>query len=206
MQERDNILRILKETREAMTREDAVTIKNLSNQTINTASLTQDPDNVAVAVIVYSLGKVLERHQYQEYAGWDKFYSSNAYTTYFHWDTNVVATQVTTFTGKSNGSIIFQFSVRSPIPSIPLLGFPPPIGITLPSLPSIPSSPSLSIPDGISFTAPSLPGLPLPSSPILGFPPPIGITLPSLPSVPTIPLPQLPPLPNPTIETSVSIE
>ena len=76
MQERDNILRILKETREAMTRGDAVTIKNLSNQTINTASLTQDPDNVAVAVIVYSLGKVLERHQYQEYAGWDKFYSS----------------------------------------------------------------------------------------------------------------------------------
>jgi len=74
MQEKGNILRILKETKEAMKKGDTVTIKNLSNQTINTASLTQDPDNVAVAVIIYSLGKVIERHQYQEFKGWDKFY------------------------------------------------------------------------------------------------------------------------------------
>lgn len=76
MQEKENVLRILKETQEAMTREDTVTIKSLSNQTINTASLTQDPDNIAVAVIVYSLGKVLERHQYQEFKGWKDFYNS----------------------------------------------------------------------------------------------------------------------------------
>ncbi len=76
MQEKGNILRILKETKEAMKRGDAVTIKNLSNQTMNTASLTQDPDNVTVAVIVYSLGKVLERHHYQEFKGWDKFYEA----------------------------------------------------------------------------------------------------------------------------------
>jgi len=76
MQEKGNVLRILKETKEAMKRGDAVTIKNLSNQTINTASLTQDPDNIAVAVIIYSLGKILERHQYQEFKGWDKFYES----------------------------------------------------------------------------------------------------------------------------------
>lgn len=76
MQEKGNILRILNETREAMTRGDAVTVKSLSNQTINTASLTQDPDNIAVAVIVYSLGKVLERQQYQEFRGWREFYNS----------------------------------------------------------------------------------------------------------------------------------
>ena len=76
MQERENVLRILKEMLEAMKKEDAVTIKALSNQTINTASLTQDPDNIAVAVIVYSLGKVLERHQYQEFRGWDEFYAA----------------------------------------------------------------------------------------------------------------------------------
>jgi hypothetical protein len=74
MQEKENILRILKETREAMTRGDAVKVKSLSNQTINTASLTQDSDNIAVAVIVYSLGKVLERQQYQEFKGWKEFY------------------------------------------------------------------------------------------------------------------------------------
>jgi hypothetical protein len=75
MQEKENILRILKETKEAITRGDAITIKSLSNQTINTSSLAQDPDNIAVAVIVYSLGKILERQQYQEFRGWKEFYN-----------------------------------------------------------------------------------------------------------------------------------
>ena len=75
MQERDNVLRILKKTKEAMGKGDSVTIKSLSNQTINTSSLTQDPDNIALAVIVYSLGKILERQQYQEFKGWKEFYN-----------------------------------------------------------------------------------------------------------------------------------
>jgi hypothetical protein len=75
MQEKENILRILKGTLEAMKKGDADTIKNLSNQTINTMSLTQDPDNIAVAVIVYSLGKILERNKYQEFGGWKEFYN-----------------------------------------------------------------------------------------------------------------------------------
>lgn len=76
MQERGNILRILEETKDAMKRGDSATIKALSNQTINTASLSQDPDNIAVAVIVYSLAKVVERQQYQEFRGWKEFYNS----------------------------------------------------------------------------------------------------------------------------------
>jgi len=76
MQEKENVLRILKETKEAMKQDDTLALKSLSNQTINTASLTQDPDNIAVAVIIYSLGKVLERHQYQEFKGWGEFYDS----------------------------------------------------------------------------------------------------------------------------------
>jgi hypothetical protein len=74
MQERENILRILKETLEAMKRGDALVINSLSNQTINTASLSQDPDNIAVAVVVYSLGKIIERQKYQEFKGWKEFY------------------------------------------------------------------------------------------------------------------------------------
>ena len=61
MKESDNVLRILRETKDSIKEKNAIRIKNLSNQTINTASLTQDPDNIAVAVIVYSLGKILER-------------------------------------------------------------------------------------------------------------------------------------------------
>ena len=74
MKEHENVLRILKETKEAIKQGDSNKIKLLSNQTTNTASLTQDPDNIAVAVIVYSIGKILERENYRSLRGWDTFY------------------------------------------------------------------------------------------------------------------------------------
>ena len=74
MKESDNVLRILKETKEAIKQGDTRKIKDLSNQTTNTASLTQDPDNIAVAVIVYSIGKILERENYRGLRGWNNFY------------------------------------------------------------------------------------------------------------------------------------
>lgn len=74
MKERENILRILEGTKKSIQAGDESEIKNLSNQTTNTASLTQDPDNIAVAVMVYSLGKILERENYRSLKGWDTFY------------------------------------------------------------------------------------------------------------------------------------
>ena len=74
MQESDNILRIFEDAKVAIEKGDALKLKDLSNQTINTASRTQDPDNVAVAVIVYSIGKILEREHYKSMPGWKKFY------------------------------------------------------------------------------------------------------------------------------------
>ena len=61
MQEKENILRILEETKVALKEKNTLKLKQLSDQTNNTASRTQDADNIAVAVIVYSLGKILER-------------------------------------------------------------------------------------------------------------------------------------------------
>jgi len=72
MQEKENILRIFEETKEAIEKEDIVKLKELSNQTIHTASLSQDSDSVAVAVIVYSLSKIIER----KYSGADNFYKT----------------------------------------------------------------------------------------------------------------------------------
>ena len=46
----------------------------MSNQTIHSASLSQDSGNVAVAVIIYSLGKIIERKGYRELQGWKEFY------------------------------------------------------------------------------------------------------------------------------------
>ncbi len=74
MQERGNVLRIFQETKKAVSTGDSAAIKNLSNQTNNTAALTQDPDNIAAAVIVYALSKILERENYRALPGWNKFY------------------------------------------------------------------------------------------------------------------------------------
>lgn len=53
-----NVIGILK-VRE---RQDIAEIKKLSNHTIHNASVFQDEDSVTVAVLVYALAKVLERH------------------------------------------------------------------------------------------------------------------------------------------------
>ena len=74
MKERENILRILEETKESIKIDNAARIKELSNQTTNTASLTQDPDNIAVAVMIYSISKIMERKDYRNLKGWENFY------------------------------------------------------------------------------------------------------------------------------------
>lgn len=76
MQEKENILRILRETKEAVKKDDVFRLKELSNQTIHTASISQDPDNIAVAVIVYTLGKIIERTNYQTQKGWKAFFDN----------------------------------------------------------------------------------------------------------------------------------
>jgi len=76
MKEGKNLLRIFEETKEAIKKEDTIKLKELSNQTIHTASITQDPDNIATAVIVYSLSKIIERKKYRECPGWANFYKA----------------------------------------------------------------------------------------------------------------------------------
>ncbi len=77
MQERGNILRIFQETRAAIARDDSASIHSLSNQTNNTAALTNDPDNIAAAVVVYALSNIIEKKEYYfRIQGWKKFYDS----------------------------------------------------------------------------------------------------------------------------------
>ncbi len=74
MEEVDNILRIFRETREAIHDQDSLRIKKLSDQTVHTATIYQDPDNIIVAVLVYSISKIIEREQYRQMGGWPEFY------------------------------------------------------------------------------------------------------------------------------------
>lgn len=74
MQERENLLRIFREVKGAVSAGDSAKIKSLSDQTTNTASLTQDSDNITVAVVIYSLSKLIEREDYRKLPGWNSFY------------------------------------------------------------------------------------------------------------------------------------
>ena len=74
MKEVDNILRILKETKQFVQEDKPHELKALSNQTIHSATIAQDGDNIVVAVLVYSLGKVMERGHYRKMDGWAEFY------------------------------------------------------------------------------------------------------------------------------------
>ena len=73
VKERKNLLDILAKTRAALNSRDAVRLKDLSNRTIHAASIYQDTDSIAVAVIVYSLSKIVERSDYSFYKGWSLF-------------------------------------------------------------------------------------------------------------------------------------
>ncbi len=74
MKEVGNVLRILKDTKRFVQEDKPHELKALSNQTIHSAAIAQDGDNIIVAVLVYSLGKVMERGHYREKEGWAEFY------------------------------------------------------------------------------------------------------------------------------------
>ena len=76
MNEKENVIDIFEKLKEAIKKKDVVTMKELSNRTIHSASVEQDTDSVSVAVIVYALSKMIERHSQSDYQGSDKFYSS----------------------------------------------------------------------------------------------------------------------------------
>lgn len=76
MIEKEHILKILKETKSAVAEENIIKLKELSNQTIHTASIEQDPNAIAIAVIIYSLSKIIERKEYTYYKEWPSFYKS----------------------------------------------------------------------------------------------------------------------------------
>ena len=61
MHEKKHILQILEKTKEAIRKENVLELKELSNQTIHTASTVQDTDSIMIAIIVYSLGKIIEK-------------------------------------------------------------------------------------------------------------------------------------------------
>lgn len=73
MQEVKQIRRLFLETRQSLEKEDSQSLKQLSNQTINTASRTHDPDNIATAVTIYALSKMVSRESLRNHPDWPLF-------------------------------------------------------------------------------------------------------------------------------------
>lgn len=71
---RKNILRILEQGLKAIKNDDVKTLRDLSNQTLHSASIFQDADNIGVAVLMYSLSKILGRSDYRESKDWKRCY------------------------------------------------------------------------------------------------------------------------------------
>ena len=73
MIEEEHVVEVLEKAKRAIKEKEILILKDLSNQTIHSASIYQDPDNIAIAIILYALSKLIERRAYQEYKGWDRF-------------------------------------------------------------------------------------------------------------------------------------
>lgn len=73
MLEEVHAIQVLEDAKKALKQDDTIAMKDLSNKTIHSASIYQDPDNVALAVVLYALSKLVERTSYRKLPGWKKF-------------------------------------------------------------------------------------------------------------------------------------
>lgn len=81
MEEVEHVIWVLEQTNEALLEEDSEKLKELSNQTIHSASYYQDRGSIALAVLVYSLGKLIERKDYSKIRAWNSF--KKKFTSWF---------------------------------------------------------------------------------------------------------------------------
>ena len=73
MEEVEHVIEVLESARKAIKEEDILKLGELSNQTIHSVSTHQDTGNVTMAVIVYTLSKLIERKSALKIKNWDLF-------------------------------------------------------------------------------------------------------------------------------------
>jgi hypothetical protein len=76
IEEKEHIIKILKKVKISLKNENYLKIKELSNWVIHSSSIDQDPDVISLAVIIYSLSKIVEREDYRTYKEWPNFYKN----------------------------------------------------------------------------------------------------------------------------------
>ena len=73
MEEPEHIREVITTTKKSLMNNDALRLNQLSNQTIHSASCLQDPASITLAVIIYTLSKLIERKDYAKIENWSKF-------------------------------------------------------------------------------------------------------------------------------------
>ena len=72
-EEKVHVINVLRETQTALAAEDAAKLKELSNQTIHCASYLQDSGSITLAVVIYTLSKLIERSDHAKATNWKQF-------------------------------------------------------------------------------------------------------------------------------------
>lgn len=73
MSEAQHLIEVIQSAKKAIKDNDAFALRDLSNQTIHSASIYQDTGNLSVAVLVYALSKLIERKDYEKIRNWGNF-------------------------------------------------------------------------------------------------------------------------------------
>lgn len=71
---KEDILSILSDAIKAIEQNDIQQLRDISDHTVHDASIFQDKYSTSIAVIIYSLAKVFQKHQYRHFKEWDIFY------------------------------------------------------------------------------------------------------------------------------------
>ena len=73
MDEKEHLIEVLTNVRRGILTRNTLMLKDLSNQTIHSASIFQDTDSIAIAVVVYALSKIIEKREHDNFKGCDEF-------------------------------------------------------------------------------------------------------------------------------------
>lgn len=69
----EHVIKVLEGVKIALIENDSAVLKDLSNQTIHSASTVQDEGSITLAVIVYALSKFIERNEHSAIKNWQPF-------------------------------------------------------------------------------------------------------------------------------------
>ena len=71
---RDMVVDVLDRALPYVKEKNSVELKELSNKTVASGSISQDEESISVAVIIYALSKIIERCKFRQPRNWENFY------------------------------------------------------------------------------------------------------------------------------------